>query len=363
MVDSKEKLSPIIIVGAGVFGLSTAWELTQRGYSNVTVLDRFMPPVPDGSSVDLSRVIRVDYADEVYGKMAREALRGWKTEYSNHFHNSGFVMLADKKGHAYLEKSKEINEALGQRLDEFEDANDILDMYPDVKSKLDALKAVHNPQGGWADAAGAISQLATKCSKAGVSFITGARGTVASLLQSEGRATGVGLVEGPPLHAAQVIIATGAWTNRLLRVEHATSASGQPVGFIQLSEDEASSMRKMPVIINLSTGFFVFPPTPGSNILKIARHSYGFATNTAVKGEDRAVSSPKMANNANSGYLPGDADAALRHGLSQLVPDVANHPWMNRRLCWYSDTPEGDFIIDHHSELAGVFVATGGAGQ
>lgn len=34
------KSSPIVIVGAGVFGLSTAVHLAERGYTNVKVLDR-----------------------------------------------------------------------------------------------------------------------------------------------------------------------------------------------------------------------------------------------------------------------------------------------------------------------------------
>lgn len=34
------KTSPIVIVGAGVFGLSTAIHLAERGYTNVTVLDK-----------------------------------------------------------------------------------------------------------------------------------------------------------------------------------------------------------------------------------------------------------------------------------------------------------------------------------
>ena len=31
---------PIVILGAGVFGLSTALHLAQRGFKNVTVLDK-----------------------------------------------------------------------------------------------------------------------------------------------------------------------------------------------------------------------------------------------------------------------------------------------------------------------------------
>lgn len=35
----------IVVVGAGVFGLTTALELALQGYSNITVLDRHVPPV------------------------------------------------------------------------------------------------------------------------------------------------------------------------------------------------------------------------------------------------------------------------------------------------------------------------------
>lgn len=34
------KTTPIAIVGAGVFGLSTALALAERGYTNVTVFDK-----------------------------------------------------------------------------------------------------------------------------------------------------------------------------------------------------------------------------------------------------------------------------------------------------------------------------------
>ncbi|KAL4930249.1 uncharacterized protein BDV17DRAFT_289853 [Aspergillus undulatus] len=68
---------PILITGAGVFGLSTALELTRRGYTNIAVLDRHVPPVVDGSSVDISRIIRADYAGPIYAQMALEASAFW----------------------------------------------------------------------------------------------------------------------------------------------------------------------------------------------------------------------------------------------------------------------------------------------
>ncbi|KPM36568.1 hypothetical protein AK830_g9986 [Neonectria ditissima] len=358
------KTDPILIVGAGVFGLSTALELKKRGFQNITVLDRYQPPVADGSSVDISRVIRVEYADELYAKMAREALQGWTTEFNNHYHSSGFVMLANKSGNSYLESSKAVNESLGGELAEYTNASEVLTRFPCIPSQLDGLSAYVNENGGWADAEKSILQLSQLCSQAGVNFITGPRGKVLSLRHNSKRVVGVNVAQGEPLLASQIILATGAWSNRLLPMAHASTASGQPVGFIQLTPEEAEPLRKMPVIINLSTGIFCFPPTPDTNILKVARHGYGFATKVPVEGSRRFVSSPKRdGNNATASYLSSDAEEGLREGLRQLLPDFADSPWMDRRLCWYSDTPEGDFVVDYHPQIEGLFLATGGAGH
>ena len=49
----------VIIIGAGIFGLSTALALAARYPStHVTVVDRMTPPVTDGTSVDTTRCIR-----------------------------------------------------------------------------------------------------------------------------------------------------------------------------------------------------------------------------------------------------------------------------------------------------------------
>ena len=48
--------SPIVIVGAGCFGLSTAYHLLKGGFTNVTVLDRAEElPAKDAASTDLNK--------------------------------------------------------------------------------------------------------------------------------------------------------------------------------------------------------------------------------------------------------------------------------------------------------------------
>lgn len=54
MLDKSEQ--KIVIIGAGCFGLSTAYHLLKRGYSDVTVLDRAKTlPANDAASSDLNK--------------------------------------------------------------------------------------------------------------------------------------------------------------------------------------------------------------------------------------------------------------------------------------------------------------------
>jgi glycine/D-amino acid oxidase-like deaminating enzyme len=48
--------SRVVIVGAGTFGLSTAFHLLGRGYTNVTVLDRARKlPAVDAAGTDINK--------------------------------------------------------------------------------------------------------------------------------------------------------------------------------------------------------------------------------------------------------------------------------------------------------------------
>jgi sarcosine oxidase/L-pipecolate oxidase len=366
MSHSKEvtKMGPIVIVGAGVFGLSTALEMKLRGYEHVTVIDRYIPPVADGSSVDISRIIRSEYADPLYAKMADEAIEGWKTNYRKFYYESGFVILTEATPNGYVQKIQEVKEGQKSSLSEYANANDIKKLYPNVQAKLSGLRAYHNPLGGWADAESSIQYLATLCSSKGVSFQFGPRGTATAIEKEGSRVTGVSVIQGSSIAASRVILATGAWTNLLVDTTHLTSASGQPVGYIQLTPEEALSIQGSPVMINLTSGIFCFPPSPGTNILKVARHGYGYATSMPVRGSNATISSPfRDLDNAKHDFLPTDAERDLRLGLKQLLPQFSSHPWKSRRLCWYTDTPEGDFVVGHHPTIDGLFMATGGSGQ
>ena len=67
------KDSEIIIIGAGVFGLSTALWLARGGYKNVVIFDRcavdrnYYDPSRgcDGASSDVNKIFRMAYGDQL----------------------------------------------------------------------------------------------------------------------------------------------------------------------------------------------------------------------------------------------------------------------------------------------------------
>ena len=87
----------VVIAGAGIFGLSAALELHSRGYA-VTVVDPGPVPHPLAASNDVSRMVRMDYADDkLYSDLAAEAIEGWH-EWNDRrgrplYHEDGFLVL------------------------------------------------------------------------------------------------------------------------------------------------------------------------------------------------------------------------------------------------------------------------------
>ncbi|KAI9835738.1 MAG: hypothetical protein M1819_001916 [Sarea resinae] len=80
------KSSPIVIIGAGVFGLSSAIHLAERGFENITVLDKqpyhetkySFENGCDAASADTNKVIRAAYGERtLYQNLALGSIREW----------------------------------------------------------------------------------------------------------------------------------------------------------------------------------------------------------------------------------------------------------------------------------------------
>ncbi|KAL3469243.1 FAD dependent oxidoreductase [Aspergillus californicus] len=366
----------ILIVGGGVFGLSTALSLSKRHPTTQITLLEASPTIPNphGSSVDSSRIIRADYSHPIYSKLAAEATDLWRrTEWGQdgrYTQNGLLLVYPDEDGNQnstakeYTTKSYHNVKAMGENAQLLPTKRDVLAAAPAYGETLNVAGGYVNWSSGWADAEAGVRFAKERLDKEGknVRFVTG---EVTKLLLSEkdnSAVTGVALADNTTISADLVILATGAWTASLIDLRGRAVSTGQAIAYMRISDAEQRTLENMPTILNFATGIFIIPPR--NNVLKIARHAYGYQNPKAVplpgttSGETMHVSIPEK-----GVPIPLEGENAFRAALKQLLPAFAERPFINTRVCWYTDTPEGDFIITHHPSHTNLFLATGGSGH
>ncbi|EPX75226.1 L-pipecolate oxidase [Schizosaccharomyces octosporus yFS286] len=354
----------VLIVGAGVFGLSTALELTKRGGYKITILDRSLPPVVDGSSVDANRIIRPDYADMTYCMMGLEAIKDWQNHplFRNHFYPSGLLLLGPSDS-MYRDASFNNLSVMGSPCTKIHNTEDIRRIYSTWYTELKAHQRGYvNQISGWADAEQSVKSVANYLVQQGVTFVCGPSGTVKKLITDDDKVVGVETMDGQNKSADLVVLAAGAWTASLLpEQQYRLLTVGQPVGFIQLTEEERKRYRNYPVLLDFESGFYSFPPTR-DGLLKFSRHGFGF-TRTKEYENGKKESVPPLLP-ISSTTLPKEAEKQLRTCLHTFYgKDISQRSFKKTRICYYTDTADADFVFDFHPKYKNLFLSTGGSGH
>jgi len=356
--------------------------------TKITLLDPALPsagqenihPPPYAASTDSSRIIRPDYASPAYSALAAEAQEIWRRDYTANgiYHETGLAVVADginEDGAAYVRKSKEnvstsSETTRGARIEGLDSREEITRILKGAGGGSGESGYV-NWGSGWADAASAMRVVMDKLLAYG-KRVDMVRGKAERLVFEENtgekrKVVGVGLEGGREVSAKVTILAAGAWSGSLVDLKGIAEARGQVVAYVRLSTPERRRLANMPILLNLGTGMFVIPPPlslPASDeqggILKVARHGFGYRNPVcapALGGVQVSLPSP------NSSVLPTEGRQACRTFLSQVLPWLSTRPFCEERICWYTDTPTGDFLIDWHPGFAGLFLATGGSGH
>ncbi|KAF2178811.1 sarcosine oxidase [Zopfia rhizophila CBS 207.26] len=363
----------ILIIGSGVFGLSTAYSLCKNPLfknTSITLVDRQPFPVPDGSSIDTSRIIRPDYASPPYTRLASAAQALWRTSFApQHYHENGLCITASGPEQKYVTSSLTNVQSLGTCKLEVLNSEDDIKRVTGLENASGSTGYV-NWSSGWADAEGAMRWFRSGIEKLNrVRFITG---TVTKLLidHSTSLVSGAQLSDSRTITADLTILAAGAWTPSLLDLRGIAKATGQILVYLPITRSENHKLSRNPTLLNLSTGLFLIPPS--QNLLKVARHGHGYTNPTTIPhpessdpNETITVSLPTTHIDDPSQSVPLEGQKACRAFLSHIQPSFSspNRPFTKTRICWYTDTRTGDFLISYHPKYRGLFVATGGSGH
>ncbi|TFK50911.1 FAD dependent oxidoreductase [Heliocybe sulcata] len=365
-MQSIESSSRIVIIGAGCFGISTAYHLLKRAYTCVTVLDKSpMLPAPDAASTDINRMVRSSYSDPFYNKLCRQAIAAWndQAEWPGVYHESG-VLMGGVGNDPYTDAAYKTDLAMGARVQDLPDNTAIQSVLPS-RVRTGLFKGYISWDGGWVDAAKATSLMIDKVQAMGGQVYAGK--AVRKLVRENSRTAGVECADGTTFKADFVIIATGSWTASNfpeLRLQETCVAAGQSVVTMQLTPEEGDQYRDCPCMVNYKTGFYIFPPNK-DNILKMGKHCGGHINPVVIGQSKSSISTPRtLSSHGDDGLrVPKTMLHDIRALLSTTYPDLSKKPFATTRLCWYTDTPDEDWLIGYYPDDTGLVIATGGSGH
>ncbi|KAI1130829.1 fructosyl amino acid oxidase [Nemania abortiva] len=378
----------IIIIGSGVFGLSTALSLSKRKSFAATsiILLEASPTIPcsGAASVDDSRILRTDYGNATYSALAHDARKLWRDTTltgwggDGRYRESGFALIADgEKGKAYVNRCLDNIRVLESRGVCGVGQIEVLDGLEAVQRATGGLLpgdwGYVNWGSGWAQATKVMAWAFSQLDKQRVDVRLGAEVVALLTAPSEGqhqkkRVTGVKLANGDELEADLVVVAAGAWSSKLVDLRGRTEATGQILTYLRLEEEEERRLARVPVVMSMATGIYAIPQQDG--VLKVGRNGYGYRnpvhvrTPAVLRKDSHAVSDTIEVSVPRMGVsVPMEGQEACREVLKPFGLK-GDRDFERTRVCWYTDTQAGNFIISPHPDHDGsLFIATGGSGH
>ncbi len=332
----------VAVVGAGVFGVWSAWMLAKAGYS-VAIVDQYGPANARASSAGESRVTRLSYgSDAIYSQMAARSLPHWQALSGRCalpvFHNTG-VLWFSPAGDDYMRQSIDWLEA-NDRAYWRGDASALRQRFPQIR---------------FSDGEEGFVEIETGALIAGRAVQTVAKESGAPLIiaqaepprkLSDGRYL---VAEG--IAARHVVYACGPWLAKLFpdvlggrivptrqEIMHFGSAPG----------DSRFAPPALPVWADNNAGDIAYGlPDLENQGFKIAFDRHG--PEVDPDSQDRRLT-PAMVEQA-------------RDYLARRFPDLADAPLVHGRVCQYENSSNGDFLIDRLPGHDNVWLVGGGSGH
>jgi len=340
----------VVVVGAGVFGSWTAWNLLRKG-QRVLLLDAQGPGNARSSSGGESRLTRAAYGpDEIYTRMAWESLTDWKWLSRSTdlpvFHRLGVLFFFEKMV-PYAARTLEVHRKLDIPIEALDRAA-LARRFPQFR--WDGIEVgLFEPDFGALMAHRAVQTLVMRFAAAGGEYrraqIEAPRTAPAGLLD------GVVVSGGERLEASKYVFACGPWLPKLFPdvLGSRIFVTRQEVFFFEApAGDTRFEPAVMPGWADFNGGdiFYGFPDLEARGV-KIAYDKHG----------------PPMDPDTGDRLPSTAALAQVRAYMERRFPALARQPLNEARVCQYENTSNGDFLIDRHPRWQNVWLVGGGSGH
>jgi glycine/D-amino acid oxidase-like deaminating enzyme len=211
--------SRFVVIGAGVHGLSAAWQLALllkaqgRGSGrDIVVLDK--SGVGAGASGIACGVVRNNYFQPAMRELMAHSVAIWEEDATGYsYHPVGYMQISPEVMHADVATIYQQQRAIGYDSEFIEGEADctryLRGFFNDWQAK-GITSVLHEKRGGYANAAAAMRALAAKAETEGVSIRTGVRVTGFEFGHNSDAVAAVETDQGT-IACEQVIVAPGPW--------------------------------------------------------------------------------------------------------------------------------------------------------
>jgi glycine/D-amino acid oxidase-like deaminating enzyme len=344
-------MSKIIVVGAGINGVTAAIELRKRGHE-VVLVDPGPLPHPLAASTDISKAVRAAYgADEDYTALAERSIalwRRWNEQFGTKlYHEVGvmFVRRPKMEPGDFEYESLKLLEKRGLNVMRM-DTLQLWKRFPAWNPELYG-DGVFEIEAGYAESGRAIGTLIKRAKSVGVELRENEK--FSQLNEQGNRVNGIVLDDGQQIASDFVVMAVGAWTPYLLPyTRNFFRATGQPVFHLKPAQPELFAPERFPVFGAdiTTTGYYGFPINR-DGVVKIANHGPG----------------REMSPDSTDRVVTADDEKKLREFLASTFSSLVDAPIVYTRVCMYCDTHDGHFWIARDPEREGLVVAAGDSGH
>ena len=323
----------VAVVGAGVFGAWTAYQLRRQGHQ-VLLLDAYGPGNNRASSGGESRILRLGYGpDEIYTRSAQRSRELWfeffaETDQPELFRRSGVLWLA-REHDAYCEATLSTLQRAGERCEKL-DRETLAHKFPQL-APGPALWGIWEPDAGIVMARRAVQAVVAQARAIGVEYQQ-----AVITLETQ-------------INAERIVFACGPWLPKIfpeLLGERIHVTKQEVIFFGVPAGDERFGPESMPAWVDFNDLVYGIPNLDGRGFkMAIDAHGPEFDPDTG----ERVVSEAGL--------------QAARAYLGQRVPLLRDAPVLETRVCQYENTSNGDFLIDRHPERENVWIVGGGSGH
>ena len=254
-------ISSAVIIGAGIFGVSTGVQLARRGI-RVTILNDG-PPANGASGRSLSWLNSARMRSEPYHQLRMAGIDRYRTLAAQHTDadwlrfDGGLTWDAD-------DERNEIDAAYRHEVSLAYDARrlsaaDVAGVTPGLDGRaITPQGAIFNPGEGWVDLPALIGMLLKEFSALGGMLVT--EQGAARILVEGGRAVGAETAKGERFLADAVVLATGPAVPRMAAESGQTIGDGTPVALLVQTRPLAHPLRAV-----LNTPRVAVRPAPGGS--------------------------------------------------------------------------------------------------